>query len=385
MRVLQVSTWDTACGIADYTSSLRTALEASGVECEVWAIDRTETKYLSRAELTEYFSDLAQTAATGYDVVHVQHEFSFFAGEYGVRTSVDNLALVLQRLQRAHVPTVITCHTHPAAALPRRLRRLHRAMLMYFRARLRVPVARGNVQVIAHNRLTRRALLDFGLAPNRVHVIPIGVKTSEPPSDVQRAEAKRSLGFSALSTVLGMFGFVVPHKGHVAALEALALLPETYCLVIVGSAHPHGTSSAVNDILRWLDEHPAVAPRVRLAGWVERDEMQRYVDAVDVHLAPYQTEPVLSASAAVAAAVGSGRPVVASNIPAFEELNTEADCLWLTTPDAPHELQWRIEQLLKSDERRKSLLANGETYAAENSWAVTAGKHKALYESLLAR
>src|SRR5690349_4349833 len=87
MKVTQVSTWDTACGIAHYTSFLRDALEAQGVEVDVLTVDRDELRYLPRRELLDHFDALA-TRLPDSDVVHIQHEFGFYAGRYGYGTSV---------------------------------------------------------------------------------------------------------------------------------------------------------------------------------------------------------------------------------------------------------------------------------------------------------
>ncbi|MDP1795264.1 MAG: glycosyltransferase [Acidimicrobiales bacterium] len=385
MKVLQFSTWNTACGIADYTACLRAELLDCGgdIDVDVWPVDRIANNYRSHAEIAASLEQFVE-AAVGYDAVHIQHEFSFFSGSYGVKTSIDHFVATLRRLRKGGTRVVTTFHTHPRAIEPATRRRGNLATSLYFRGRVGPAFSpRTGAVAVVHNRLTRRALIDAGVSPAQIRVIPIGMPAVAPITEARRADAKRALGLPPLSTVLGMFGFVTETKGHLTALEAMRALPDEYYLLIVGGPHPHAPHNPLDDILRWLHDNPAVASRVVLTGYVDAEKLADLLASVDVNIAPYDETPVLSSSAAITRAMASGRPVVASRIPAFLEINeVAAECLALCSPGSPFELAHQIEEVVGKPDFAKQLALNCESYASANSWTTAAGKHAEMYRSL---
>jgi glycosyltransferase involved in cell wall biosynthesis len=83
-------------------------------------------------------------------------------------------------------------------------------------------------------------------------------------------EARRRLGF---------VGRVETYKGILEAIEILALLPETYCLQIIGNG---GAEPEARRLVRERD----LDRRVAFIGWLERAEAARAVAACGVVLVP---------------------------------------------------------------------------------------------------
>lgn len=83
-------------------------------------------------------------------------------------------------------------------------------------------------------------------------------------------EARRRLGF---------VGRVETYKGILEAIEILALLPETYCLQIIGSG---GAGPEARRLVR----ERGLERRVAFIGWLERAEAARAVAACGVVLVP---------------------------------------------------------------------------------------------------
>jgi glycosyltransferase involved in cell wall biosynthesis len=204
-----------------------------------------------------------------------------------------------------------------------------------------------------------------------------------PDDEAERVAAKRRLSIPPHSVLLSLFGFVVPYKGYGTALEALSLLPESFHLAIVGGRHPHSDHSAFEEVYSLIDHHPELDGRVWVTGYVPAEELLDYQLATDVCLAPYDELPGFSSSAALSWALASGRPVIASRLPAFAELQEEAGCVWLAPPGAPHELAHEIEQLCGDPALRAQLAERARAYAAANSWKDKAREHVELYETLL--
>jgi glycosyltransferase involved in cell wall biosynthesis len=121
--------------------------------------------------------------------------------------------------------------------------------------------------------------------------------------------------------------------------------------------------------------------RLVVTGYVTQDELDLYHAATDICLAPY-IDDSLSGSAAITWAMTSGKPVIASNIRAFREINSFADCLLMVTPNAEMELAWQIERLAASPSLQSRLVENARRYAREYSWPKTAQQTADLYKNL---
>jgi glycosyltransferase involved in cell wall biosynthesis len=220
------------------------------------------------------------------------------------------------------------------------------------------------VRAVVHTRLLRRALVDAGIPAASIKLIPCG---SPPPVEQMDAdEAKAALGYGPTDRVLVIFGFVSGYKGHRVAVEALRSLPAEYHLAIVGGPNPQVNDLAFDEVLQ-KSRRPRLAERVRVTGYVPFSDMRLYSSAADIVLAPYVTAD-LASSAAITWAMASGHPVIASRIPAFQELNEGVPRMVLATPRAPSELAHRILQLDQDEALKAELVKNALAYVTEHSW-----------------
>lgn len=376
-RIGILSTWKTTCGIADFTATYISVIERLGRHVEVIPIDRDANKYLTRAELASEFETLAERLSD-FDVVHIQHEFGFFMGAYGMVESVNNFHRILRHLKGKDCRVVVTFHSAPPFRGGRTgVGSVAREAILRatWRTRIATDVKKGGVQVVAPTRFLRRLLIDSGIGASSIQVIPQG---SPPPTeDSNGDEAKSSLGYEASTRLLVMLGFVSEYKGHHVALDAMRYLPERYHLAIVGGPHPQANDPTYDRLLA-RSARLKLASRVRLTDYVPRSDFDRYLAAADMVLAPY-TYLELANSAAISSALASGRPVIASRIPAFEELNQGALRVLLATPNAPSELARRIVQLDQDELLKKELVSNALAYVRDTSWDLVAERYLNLY------
>ena len=237
---------------------------------------------------------------------------------------------------------------------------------------------RWNVSAVSHTRFLRRVLIDSGLRPGLISVIPMG----SPPvlEDADRDEAKAALGYAPTDKVLAVPGFVSEYKGHGVAVQAMRSLPVEYHLAVVGGPHPQANDWAYDKLLG-RSAGRRLRDRVRITDYVPSSEMRQYLAAADIVLAPYILREIGS-SAGISWGLASGRPVIASRIPVFEELNQEELRVLLATPDAPSELARRIVQLDRDEALKKQLVTNALSYVRATSWDKVARQHLDLYESL---
>jgi glycosyltransferase involved in cell wall biosynthesis len=383
LRALHFTTWKAACGIAGYAGSLVDALGGQGVLNEIRPIDRNAMRNMAAVEWRAELEAMCRQARD-YDVCHVQHEFSFFTTKSNLRDSNLNFQRTVERLGKQGTPTVLTLHTEPSflklpVGIRERVRLAIRLRLTSHAWNLgKVLRARPHMyRAIVHTRKSRAMFIDSGVPPEIIHVVPIGVDQRRGDHcQLDSAEAKRRLGLPPDCVLLSLFGFVGRYKGHEFAVRALKELPPRYHLAVVGGPHPEGGERTVNKILRmWKGQDPE---RMRVTGYVPQEILDLYHAATDICLAPY-IDDKLSSSAAITWALTSGKPIIASTIRAFREINEAVPCMLPVTPKCEMELAWQIERLAADPAQQRQLVENAQRYARENSWEEIAKRVVGIY------
>jgi glycosyltransferase involved in cell wall biosynthesis len=315
----------------------------------------------------------------------VQHEFGFFGTNYP--DSIRNFGNLLRSLRRTNKPVLVTYHTDPhfPFALPASRQGIKQAVLNRMWRWLVARQFRGRkgCHALVHTAKGRQALIHSGMATSNVSMVPMGHEPRAVSKDPdERRRAKRTLGISPDAVLLSMFGFISAYKGHAIAVKALKSLPKNYVLAIIGGRHPcAGEEPTMNAILRaWRKQDPK---RLTITGYADRPTIDLYQQATDICLAPYMPSFNLSASAALTWALTSGRPTIASGIPAFEDINRRGECLMTVTPGAADELAWTIQRVARDEPLQAWLVAKAQAYAEANSWRVAAERNHSVYQRVL--
>jgi glycosyltransferase involved in cell wall biosynthesis len=318
----------------------------------------------------------------------MQHEYSFYNTRGSMRETNINFQRIVRQLGKQGTPAVITLHTEPSfLKLPVGIRQRIKLMLRGRRTwhgwnlGKELRAYPGLFRTIAHTRKSRALFIDAGVPAEQMHVLPIGFHPLRVNQcQLDPVEAKRRLGFPPDCILLSLFGFVGRYKGHAYAVRALKELPSNYYLAVVGGPHPEGNERTVNKILRyWRSQDPR---RLRITGYLPAEELDVYHAATDICLAPY-IDDRLSSSAAITWALTSGKPVVASTIRAFREINDTIPCMWPVTPQCEMELAWQIQRLVANPAQQKVLVENALRYARENSWEEIAKRVVQIYTELV--
>lgn len=378
--VCLVSTWRARCGIADYTERLAANLEMLGLTVDVVPIDRQALAVFPREELDAQYARLGRRAA-GHSIVHIQHEFSFYGGAYGMAESIRSFGALLESAATNTGRLVVTFHTVPPSppSLTASLRAGARQLLMHriWRRSVLATLRRHRVLVIAPSVFLRRLLVDSGVPARTITVIPQGVPPVVEVSDAQRAAARLLIGYGPEDRVLGMFGFVDRYKGHHVAVRALRSLPGNWKLTVVGAHHPDSDDLAYDQLLD-AASRPIFRERVRILGHLSPELARQHLAAADFCIAPY-IERGVATSAAITWGLASSRPVIGTRIPAFQELNREHEAMLLVTPNAPHELARALLDLDADLGRRARLVAAAAELAKRHSWPNAALAHARVY------
>lgn len=300
----------TRCGVAQYAAELVAALR--GIGCPVAH---------------------APGPDAGAAVLHLQHEHSLVTpgrvAEVARDTRDRGAALVVtEHTVRRDVPATTDAWEDDVAAL------------------------------VAHS-AEAAALLRERRPRRRVELIPHGCPTWFPPRRARRGR------------VVATFGFLEPHKGLEALVDAAAALGGRDAveeLLLIGS-----TRAAWAD--EWFAGLDLPVPVRRVDGFLPEDEIARRLAAeADVLVFPYVQPRFAAVSGAVRVGLASGVPVLTSPTTWFSDLCHTT----LQTDD----LAAGIARLLDDTALRDELSAAAREHCEAHSWARVARRHADLYASL---
>jgi glycosyltransferase involved in cell wall biosynthesis len=212
--------------------------------------------------------------------------------------------------------------------------------------------------VIAISEHVRGFIEDLKLVPaDRVHVVHYGIDASGWPLDEsERLRARDQLGLNPAEVAVGIAARLIPGKGHLLLLEAVAAArtenPQLRLLVA-------GRGPLRAELER---EAERMAPSATaFVGFVE--DVRAFMNACDVLAFP--TQPALGEGFGLAAleAMACGRPVVATEVASLPELVTDGETGFLVEPGSVDELATALARLAGDGELRERLGARGQERA----------------------
>jgi glycosyltransferase involved in cell wall biosynthesis len=270
---------------------------------------------------------------TGCDVVHLQYKSRYDRVTWG--SGLARISNVRRFLATVPCPTVVTVHdAYPRRSLLRRALTLLRGADRSGGPTKALPRAAGRVGRVlsgaeAMETLALRTLLSRVTqvlvctdeeavrlraldVPAELSVIPHFVEERELRVGRDEARAQLALGPEPVVTLLG---FIHERKGHLLAVEALALA-DGILLVFAGVAGAGAESflAAVLDRARVL----GVEDRLRVTGYLAEPDLETWLAATDLAVCPFT---FASASGSLATWLSASKPVLVSDLPQAAELN----------------------------------------------------------------
>ena len=225
-------------------------------------------------------------------------------------------------------------------------------------------------------------LAAFGADADEIVLSPnaVGGQFLKPPGDTRQARIE--LGLDPDCEYVGTISSLVPYEGIETVVEAAASLmrnrPKLRLLIVGdGTALPN-----ISETARKL----GIADRLIAPGRVERDQSHLYHQALDIFVVPRvstQVTRMVTPMKSVEASA-SGKPVIASDLPALSELvNHEKTGLLVPAEDTQ---AWAeaIATLLDDPARATAMGEAGREWVlAERTWQANAEKYDALYRRIL--
>jgi glycosyltransferase involved in cell wall biosynthesis len=211
---------------------------------------------------------------------------------------------------------------------------------------------------------------DFGVSPEQLHVVPLGVNTDLFKPGSQPRLSGRIIAIASADT---------PLKGVRTLLQAVARLRtrRDVELRLVAKVEPNGPTHK-------LIAELGISDIVHITSGLSDDELAALFASAEVACIPSLYEGF---SLPAVEAMASGTPVVASRVGALPEVvGTDGACAELVSPADVDALTRALGEILDSPEKRRSMGKAGRNRAINVfSWEAVAAQTVRVYERAIAR
>lgn len=184
--------------------------------------------------------------------------------------------------------------------------------------------------------------------------------------------------------VVGYVGSFGPHRGLEALVDAMPALLERVPdarLLLVGAAG----DASYDRALRERAAASGVDDRVTFTGWVDPDDVPRYVATCDVCAVPHAENPHTATTVPhkLFQYMASRKPVLVSDVAPLARVVRDADCGVVVPAGDEAAVAARLADLAGDADRRTRLGANGRTAVEETyNWEREGDRLAAVYRRL---
>src|SRR5579864_4356621 len=359
-RLAMVTSWNSRCGIAEYTRYLLNAClkQQPRMQVEVlsspaeglWQSSTVPAKACWTGADDSLENVRYELGRGRFDAVHFQFNFGFF--------DVERFGQLIRELKRSGKIVLATFHATDDTVIhgrPVSLRSISPALQLLD-------------LLLVHSQADQQRLAEFGVT-NNVQVIHHG-NVLFPLED---ARIRRDLEVS-FNPAIGTFGFLLPHKGILELLHAVHILRREFPnigLVAQCALHPDPISRQFEQTARKTIDDLGLGSAVLLSTeFLSAEEAVLFLQMADVLALPYG-KTAESSSAAVRFAIAAGRPVVTTEERIFEDVR-EATCQ--IPHNDPEVLAQALRTVITDQALAHQLSERARQFARKASWqSVAAG------------
>jgi D-inositol-3-phosphate glycosyltransferase len=226
---------------------------------------------------------------------------------------------------------------------------------------------------------------EFGVAPDKVTLIPFGINDTLPKTNLRSPDAKRRIGVSMKDRTILFFGNIAPYKGLHWLVSALAELAadqtHSYRLIIAGK--PKGSEGYWKNLRAEITRQGLRDIVIERITYIPDGEVELLFKAADVLALPYSN---IYQSGVLFLSYSFGLPVVATDVGSFAEDVVEGQTGLICRPGDPGDLARALRDYFESplcqelEGRRKAI----QTFANERySWTKVGELTECVYRRLL--
>ncbi|MBS7256555.1 glycosyltransferase [Flavobacterium branchiicola] len=374
-KIVFLSTFPpTQCGIATYTQDTIKGISdvfGKSISCEICELvnqpkENPEQAYTLNTKNREEYTKVAEEINKDKNIklVHIQHEFGLFGGQYG-----DHLLDFLTAIKK---PVTFTFHSVIPNPNPE-LRTFVKLLLSYSKS-----------VFVMTNQSKEILMTDYGISEEIITMVPHGthIVVYDTP---HQAKAKYDIQDRL---VLSTFGLLGEGKNIETGLQALAKIVKkepNLLYLIIGRTHPNLIVDGVDayrNKLEALVEDLNLQNNVRFINeYLDTEELLDYLKATDIYLFTSK-DPNQAVSGTFAYAMSCACPMVASKIPHTKEVLT-SDCGILVDIGNVDQFAESTLKLISDENLRHEMGINAFTKMRASSWENAALTHMNTYKRLI--
>lgn len=374
-KIVFLSTFPpTQCGIATYTQDTIkgiTDVFGKSISCQICELvdspkeKPTQAFTLNTKDKKEY-AKVAEAINKDKSVklVHIQHEFGLFGGNYG-----DYLLDFLNVIKK---PLTYTFHS----VIPNpnnELKTFVKLLLSY-----------SNSVFVMTNQSKEILINDYGIDDEIITCVPHGthIVIYETPD---QAKLKFDIQDRKVLSTFGLLGEGKNIETGLQALPKIIAKDPNVLYLIIGKTHPNLIIDGVDayrDKLEALVEDLNLKDNVRFINqYLDTDELLDYLKATDVYLFTSK-DPNQAVSGTFAYAMSCACPIVASKIPHTLEVLTPDSGILVDIGNVDQFAKATIK-LLSDDNLRREMGINAFRKTRASSWENVAITHMDTYKKLM--
>ena len=236
--------------------------------------------------------------------------------------------------------------------------------------------------IVAITAGVREALIEMGADPDRVVVAPDAVAWERFAIETPAVDARRTLGLPVSGKMVVYAGHLYPWKGSHVLARAGQFVPEDVTIYIVG-----GTPADVTSFRTYVQTEEL--RQVRVVGHVPPTQVPAWLRAADVVVLPNSAQSVIgsryTSPLKLYEYLASGRPIVASDVPAIREVLTDGETGILVAPDDPAALAGGIVTLLADPVRADRIGTAGREWVRSRTWDARARQIRTFVDAVARR
>jgi D-inositol-3-phosphate glycosyltransferase len=240
-------------------------------------------------------------------------------------------------------------------------------------------------RIIVHTEQMKAELNQgFGIPDSKITVIPHGVMSAVPETQLTKDGAREWLGLTNESRVILAFGLIAPYKGLeylVAALARLRKEDKKFFLVIAGRIKE--CQDYWDGVMALIEREELAGNVVTHLGHIPDESVEVFFKAADVLAMPYRS---IFQSGVLFLAYRFGLPVIATDVGSLKNDLIEGKAGFVSKVDDSADLARTIEVFFASDmfanpEKKRREIR--EYASARYSWSSIANQTRQVYESVL--
>lgn len=368
-RVSMVTTWNSKCGVAEYT---KMEVEATMQNVEYRIYPDYASKLITRDEpfvSKRVWGNIAQgnmmeltrrLSNDSSDIIHFQFNYGFF--------KLNDLAASIEQLHEEK-KIVITFHKTEDGDINGQI-----VSLRSIAEQLNLCAA-----LIVHQEADKELLSSYGIKKEIIHVIHHG-QVVYPGISAKLVQKQRNI---SESPIIGSYGFFLAHKGIKEVIQAVAILKEEFPHILytpVCALYEGGVSTEYYNECVAEAERLGVQDNIRfITDFLPNEESMAHLQACDILVMPYKPTKE-SASGAIRFCMAVKRPIITTRQPIFDEFK---ECTYQIEASDKELIADAVRTLIRDEATQEAYTASIDRYIKETSWYATADKIYELYRSLI--